>query len=60
MVEDVVVLIDRESGATEALEGAGYRFHAVFTLSQLLARWETIGCVSPEHLAATRTFLANS
>ena len=59
-IEDVVVLIDRESGASEALTEAGYRFHAVFTLSQLLTRWEASGCVSTEHLAATRAFLSSS
>ena len=39
-VEDVVVLIDRESGAGEALSAAGYRLHAVVRLSELLDYWE--------------------
>ena len=56
-VEDVVVLIDRESGAADALGRAGYRFHAVFTLSQLLERWSTTGAVPPEQIDATRAFL---
>ena len=34
-VKDVVVLIDRESGAAESLKEAGLRLHAVFTLLQL-------------------------
>ena len=34
-VEDIVVLIDRESGANEELANAGFRLHAVFSLSSL-------------------------
>jgi uridine monophosphate synthetase len=56
-VEDVVVLIDRQSGAGEALEGAGYHFHAVFTLAHLLARWERLGQVPASQIAAARDFL---
>jgi uridine monophosphate synthetase len=57
IVSDVVVLIDRQSGAGEALAQAGYRMHAVFTLSQLLDRWEQAEQVSPEQAAAMRAFL---
>ncbi|MGD2026373.1 MAG: orotidine-5'-phosphate decarboxylase [Anaerolineales bacterium] len=35
-VEDIVVLIDRESGANQKLLKAGYRLHAVFTLTRLV------------------------
>ncbi|MCU0500460.1 MAG: orotidine-5'-phosphate decarboxylase, partial [Anaerolineae bacterium] len=35
-VRDVIVLIDRQSGAREALAEAGYALHAVLTLSQML------------------------
>ncbi len=56
-VADVVVLIDRQSGAGEALEGAGYRFHAVFTLAHLLDRWERLGQVPAGQIAAARDFL---
>lgn len=34
-VKDVVVLIDRESGAAETLKNEGFRLHTVFTLTQL-------------------------
>jgi uridine monophosphate synthetase len=37
-VDDVVVLIDRRGGAAETLEGAGYRFHAMATLEDLIER----------------------
>ncbi len=57
-VRDVVVLIDRQSGAAEALQAAGYRLHAVFTLSELLDAWEQDGRVSAEQAAEVRLFLA--
>jgi uridine monophosphate synthetase len=59
-VTDVVVLIDRESGARQALLGAGYRLHAVLTLSQLLDAWEQAGLVPQQQIASARGFLASS
>jgi uridine monophosphate synthetase len=58
-VEDVVVLIDRQSGAAEALAEAGYRLHAVFTLSELLDHWEQTGRVPAGQIAVARAFLQN-
>ncbi len=57
-IEDVVVLIDRCSGATEALAAAGYRLHAVMSLPQMLDHWEQTGRVPAGQIAATRAFLA--
>ena len=59
-VEDVVVLIDRQSGAAEALAQSGYRLHAVFTFSALLDYWEAVGKVPPDRIAAARAFIAAS
>ena len=56
-VQDVVVLIDRQSGAKEALEAAGFHLHAVLTISAMLDHWETTGKVANEKIAATRDFL---
>ena len=56
-VRDVVVLIDRQSGAREALEKAGYRLHAVLTITQLLDHWERTGKVAQDRIAAARAFL---
>jgi uridine monophosphate synthetase len=39
VVKDVVVLVDREQGASVQLAAAGYRLHAVARLSQLLSHW---------------------
>jgi len=57
IVKDVVVLVDRQSGAKESLVQAGYSMHAVLTISQLLEYWEAIGKVEGEKIAATREFL---
>jgi uridine monophosphate synthetase len=59
-VEDVVVLINRQSGALQALAEAGYRLHAVFTLTEMLDLWEHAGQVSTEQLLAVRAFLTNT
>lgn len=58
VVEDVVVLVDRESGAGEALSAAGYRLHAVVRLTELLDYWETTAAVPAEQIAAARAFIA--
>ena len=57
VVKDVVVLVDRQSGAKESLEQAGYNLHAVLTITQLLDHWEANGKVSKEKLEETRAFL---
>ena len=59
-VSDVVVLIDRQSGAAAALAKAGYRLHSVFTLRQLLDYWESVQRVPQEQIAAARKFLDES
>jgi len=56
-VEEVVVLIDRQSGAAESLAQAGIRLQAVFTLTQLLDYWEAKGSVPTAQIAAARLFL---
>ncbi|MBI3151781.1 MAG: orotate phosphoribosyltransferase [Chloroflexi bacterium] len=60
MVKDVVVLVDRQSGAKESLEQAGYSMHAVLTISALLDYWENNGKVDKEKIEATREFLKQS
>jgi uridine monophosphate synthetase len=59
LVSDVVVLVDRQSGAAEALSKAGFKLHAVFTLSQLLACWEQTGRISASQAAEVRAFLGS-
>lgn len=57
IVKDVVVLVDRQSGAKESLEQAGYAMHAVLTINQLLDYWEENGNVTNEKIGETRRFL---
>jgi uridine monophosphate synthetase len=56
-VEDIVVLIDRQSGGSNFMAEHGYRLHSVFTLPELLDIWETSGAVSRKDIAAARIFL---
>lgn len=57
VVKDVVVLIDRQSGAKESLAQAGYSMHAVMTITQLLDYWETTGRVERDKIEQARRFL---
>ena len=54
---DVVVLVDRESGAREQLAAAGLTLHACFTLRGLLRRWEGSGAITSEQADEVRAFL---
>jgi uridine monophosphate synthetase len=58
-VRDVVVLVDRQSGAKESLAEAGFCLHAVVTIFELLNYWEKTGKVGKDMLDATRRFLSN-
>src|SRR5687767_5854809 len=59
-VKDVVVLVDRQSGAQESLAQAGYSMHAVLTIGQLLDYWEETGKVEKDKIEKTRKFLAGN
>jgi uridine monophosphate synthetase len=59
-VEDVVVLIDRQSGATQSLAEAGFRMWSVFTIRDLLDYWESRGNVDRDDIQRTRNFLEGS
>ena len=58
VVKDVVVLVDRQSGAKEALAEAGYAMHAVLTISEMLDYWERTSKVEKDKIKATRKFLS--
>lgn len=60
LVKDVVVLVDRQSGAKESLEQAGYSMHAVLTISALLEYWEQHDKVDKDKLLETWDFLKGS
>ena len=56
-VKDVVVLIDRQSGAAEDLARRGLRLHAVFTITELLDYWSRSGKVPARRVDEVRRFL---
>src|SRR5215217_2435915 len=60
VVKDVVVLVDRQSGAKESLAQAGYSMQAVLTISQLLDYWEENGKVEKDKIEETRKFLQSA
>lgn len=60
VVRDVVVLVDRQSGAKESLVQAGYSMYSVLTISELLAHWEENGKVHKDKIGETRKFLEQS
>lgn len=60
VIKDVVVLVDRQSGAKESLAQAGYSMHAVLTMGQLLEYWEESGKVAKDKIEETRKFLTGN
>jgi uridine monophosphate synthetase len=59
-VKDVVVLIDREQGGREYLEGHGYRLHAVFGMGEMLDVLAQQGRISKPQRDEVKAFLAES
>ena len=59
-MKDVVVLVDRQSGAKESLAQAGYAMHAVLTINEMLDYWEVNRKVEKDKIEATRKFLSQS
>ncbi len=57
IIHDVVVLIDRQSGARSSLTQAGFRLHAVLTLSELLDHWEQTRRVERSLIEASRALI---
>ena len=60
VVKDMVVLVDRESGAKESLAEAGYAMHAVLMISKMLNHWEETGRVEKDKIETTRKFLSEN
>ena len=57
VVEDLVVLIDREQGACERLAQKGYRLHAVLTISACFDALAAAGLADPDVLERARDFV---
>ncbi len=58
IVRDLVVLVDRASGAGPRLAADGVALHAVFTLPELLTYWHASGAISTTQRDDVLTFLA--
>jgi uridine monophosphate synthetase len=56
-IVDVVVLLDREQGGSEALANQGYRLHAAMGLLELLAILEREQRISETEVKAVRQYL---
>ena len=56
-ISDVVVLIDRQSGARGGLSDRGIKMHAVFDLDELMEYWSGSGAISSEQAEQVRVFL---
>lgn len=56
-VQDVVVLLDREQGASERLAAQGFALHSVFTMSDILSVLKEAGVVDDQTIAAVKEFL---
>jgi orotate phosphoribosyltransferase len=52
--------VDRQSGAKESLEQAGYSMHAVLTITQMLDYYESTGKVEKDKIEEARKFLAQT
>ena len=56
-VVDILVLVDRQQGATEQLKEAGYTLKAAFTLDQLLRYGVRTGNLTQEQYVNVRSYL---
>jgi uridine monophosphate synthetase len=59
-VRDIVVLIDRQSSAAQALSSAGYQLYSVTTLTDLLDYYEKYNKVPSELIGLARKFLISN
>jgi uridine monophosphate synthetase len=58
IVQDVVVLIDRQAGGVNVLAERGYQLHAVLTMPELLNYYERSGKVSAKQASEVRKFMS--
>lgn len=60
VIDDVVVLIDREGGARQLMAQHGKTLHAVFCLRELIDVWHGAGRIDATQVAAVEHFLSES
>lgn len=59
-VRDIAVVIDRGQGGRQAIEAAGYGFHALITLHELLEELERVGTLASQVRAEVEAWLRSS
>lgn len=59
-VTDVVVLIDRESGAGSSLSEHGIRMHAIYKLTELVSLWLEHELITSDQVRRIQQFLQNT
>lgn len=59
-VRDVVVLVDRNSGADNELADVGLRLHSVVGLRELLVHWRATNAVDSDKILQVQAFLADA
>ncbi|KAE8581697.1 hypothetical protein XENTR_v10024901 [Xenopus tropicalis] len=57
VVEDAIVLVDREQGGRERLAQGGIRLHSVFSLSLLMELLRSLGAVGSETVSNVQRFI---
>ncbi len=55
---DIVVVLDREQGGRQLLEGKGYRVHTLFTISEAVAILKEAGMLGEVEVLRIKDFLA--
>jgi uridine monophosphate synthetase len=60
VTKDVLVLLDRQQGGREALEGKGFRLHSVLQLKAILDHYDAKGLVPSPMIASVRSYLASN
>lgn len=57
VVQDLMMVVNREQGGAELLEATGYKLHFVVSLSQLLARYRNTGAIDQPQYQAVCTYI---
>jgi uridine monophosphate synthetase len=58
VVEDILVVVDRQQSGARTLQAAGLNLHRVFSISDLLAELQAAGAVDDGQVQEVRDFLA--
>ena len=60
VVQDVIVLVNRQQGGLQQLEAAGYRLYSVFLLSDLLEYYQLTGRITKAKVAEVMSYIKSN